>query len=145
MPGHLLHPNRCKLESVFFFLHSGQTVCLNKTTDEVEVAATNHAGQLSYYSLDVTDEDAVTETFAKLVPTLRYPLKGLVACAGISQNGPSTEFPVASFRRMLDINVTGMFLIVQATSREMVKANTTGSMVLVASMSGYGSNKVPHT
>lgn len=130
---------------MFFFLHSGQTVCLNKTTDEVEVAATNHAGQLSYYSLDVTDEDAVTETFAKLVPTLRYPLKGLVACAGISQNGPSTEFPVASFRRMLDINVTGMFLIVQATSREMVKANTTGSMVLVASMSGYGSNKVPHT
>lgn len=129
---------------MFFFLHSGQTVCLNKTTDEVEVAATNHAGQLSYYSLDVTDEDAVTETFAKLVPTLRYPLKGLVACAGISQNGPSTEFPVASFRRMLDINVTGMFLIVQATSREMVKANTTGSMVLVASMSGYGSNKVPH-
>lgn len=43
---------------------------------------------------------------------------------------------------MLDINVTGTFLIAQAAAREMLKTNTTGSMVFVASMSGYVSNKV---
>ena len=43
---------------------------------------------------------------------------------------------------MLDINVTGTFLIAQAAAREMLRTNTTGSMVFVASMSGYVSNKV---
>ena len=43
---------------------------------------------------------------------------------------------------MLDINVTGSFLAARATAREMAKTNTTGSMVLVASMSGYVCNKV---
>ena len=76
------------------------------------------------------------------MPTLRHPVRGLVACAGLSCNGPATEFPVSSFRRMLDINVAGTFLIAQATAREMSKANLTGSIVLVASMSGYVSNKV---
>lgn len=84
----------------------------------------------------------MADTFAKFVPNMRYPLKGLVACAGLSRNGPATEFPASSFRRMLDINVTGSFLAARATAREMAKTNTTGSMVLVASMSGYVCNKV---
>ncbi|GAT25827.1 short-chain dehydrogenase [Aspergillus luchuensis] len=110
-------------------------------TDKVEAAATAHARQLTYYPLDVTDESGVEKTFTQFIPTLRYPLKGLVACAGLSRNGPATEFPVSSFRRMLDTNVTGTFLIAQAAAREMLRTNTTGSMVFVASMSGYVSNK----
>ena len=43
---------------------------------------------------------------------------------------------------MLDINVTGTFLVAQAAAREMLRTNTTGSMVFVAIMSGYVSNKV---
>ncbi|PYI03704.1 oxidoreductase [Aspergillus sclerotiicarbonarius CBS 121057] len=126
----------------------GDVVCLDlapsptaSNWNEVEAAATKYSCQLTYYPLDVTDENAVEKTFAQFVPTLRYPLKGLVACAGLSRNGPATEFPVSSFRRVLDINVTGTFLIAQATAREMMKTNTTGSMVFVASMSGYVSNK----
>ncbi|CAI7573362.1 unnamed protein product [Penicillium pancosmium] len=108
---------------------------------DVEDSAKKHDCQLSYLQLDVTDENAVSETFANFVPSLRYPIKGLVACAGLSLNGPATEFPASSFRKVLDINVTGTFLIAQATAREMTRTNTTGSMVLVASMSGYCSNK----
>ncbi|KAJ5729956.1 uncharacterized protein N7483_004464 [Penicillium malachiteum] len=108
---------------------------------EVEAAAKKYERQLSYYPLDITDENAVTAAFAKFMPTLRCPLKGLVSCAGLSRNGPATQFPVSSFRRVLDINVTGTFLITQAVANELLKANTTGSMVLVASMSGYVSNK----
>ncbi|KAJ5706981.1 short-chain dehydrogenase [Penicillium malachiteum] len=109
--------------------------------DEVEAAAKKYGRQLSYYPLDITDENAVSAAFDKFMPTLPYPLKGLVACAGLSRNGPATQFPVSSFRRVLDINVTGTFLIAQATANELLKANTTGSMLLVASMSGYVSNK----
>ncbi|PYI06057.1 short-chain dehydrogenase, partial [Aspergillus sclerotiicarbonarius CBS 121057] len=134
--------------AISIFESGADVVCLDLAASpnasnwgEVEAAAKNYNRQLSYYSLDVTDEDAVHATFAKFIPTLRYPLKGLVACAGLSRNGPSTEFPASSFRRVLDINVTGTFLIAQAVARELTKANTTGSIVLVARMSGYVSNK----
>lgn len=110
--------------------------------DEVERAAEKNGAQLSYYSLDVTDEKAVTEQFAKFIPKLRYPLRGLVACAGLSLDGPATDFPASKFRRILDINVTGTFLVTQAVANELVRTDQSGSIVLVASMSGYVSNKV---
>ncbi|KAJ5152023.1 oxidoreductase [Penicillium capsulatum] len=126
----------------------GDVICLDLAAkpvasnwSDVESAAQRHDAQLSYHPLDVTDEASVAETFATFLPRMRYPLKGLVACAGLSRNGPATDFPASVFRRMLDINVTGTFLIAQAAAREMAKSNTTGSMVFVASMSGYVSNK----
>ena len=67
--------------------------------------------RLSYYQLDVIDESAIIATFAKLIPTLMYPLKGPVACAGMSLNCSSAEILTSPFRRVLDINVTGTFLI----------------------------------
>lgn len=88
------------------------------------------------------DAEGITDLFARFVPTLRHPIRGLLSCAGISENGPATEFPVEAFRRVLDINVTGTFLVAQAVAREVQKANVTASMVFVASMSGYVSNKV---
>ncbi|KAJ5291924.1 short-chain dehydrogenase [Penicillium angulare] len=100
--------------------------------DDVENAAEKSQRRLSYYQLDVTDENAVAETFGKFIPTLRYPVKGVVTCAGLSRNGPATEFPASSFRKIFDINVTGTFLVAQATAREMIRTNVTGSMVLVA-------------
>ncbi|KAI3062386.1 hypothetical protein CBS147343_8738 [Aspergillus niger] len=109
----------------------GDIVCLDLASapnspdwNKVEAAAQKHARQLSYYPLDVTDESGVEKTFTQFIPTLRYPLKGVVACAGLSH-----------------INVTGTFLVAQAAAREMLRTNTTGSMVFVASMSGYVSNK----
>lgn len=104
-------------------------------------AAEKYGGNVSYYQCNVRDAQVVTDTFAKF-QDLRFPIRGLVACAGVSDNGPATEFPADSFRRLLDINVTGTFLVAQATAREVMKHNTTASMVLVASMSGYVSNKV---
>ena len=113
-----------------------------RNADDVKTAATRSTNHLLYHSLNVTDEIAITETLSQIVPTLRYPLKGLVSCAGLSRNGPATDFPASEFRQMLDVNVAGSFLMAQAVAREMVRTNTSGSMVLVASVSGYVSNKV---
>lgn len=90
----------------------------------------------------MTDAEEISKVFAAFVPRLRYPIKGLVACAGVSDNAPAVDFPVESFRRLLDINVTGTFLVARAVAREMIQAKVSGSVVLVASMSGYVSNKV---
>lgn len=108
----------------------------------VEAAAKKHSRNLSYYQCNVRDAQALTDTFAKFVPQLQQPLRGLVSCAGVSDNGPAVDFPVDSFRRMYDINVVGTFLVAQAVAKELLKTQLSGSMVFVASMSGYVSNKV---
>lgn len=77
-----------------------------------------------------------------MVSKLRYPIRGLVACAGVSDNDPAQVFSVERFRRLMEINVTGMFAVAQAVAVQMRKANVGGSMVLVASMSGTVANKV---
>lgn len=99
-------------------------------------------GRIIYQQCDITNEDEVAQAFDEFTSTIRYPLRGVVACAGISDKGPAVEFPVSKFRRVFDINVTGAFLTAQAAAREMQRANVSGSMVLVASMSGTVVNKV---
>lgn len=76
------------------------------------------------------------------MPTLKSSIRGLVACAGVTENGPATEFPAESFRRLLDINVTGTFMIAKAVANEVILSNLSASLVIIASMSGYVSNKV---
>lgn len=115
---------------------------MTTTTGKVEEAAKANGQQLTYFPCNVTDPEDVTRTFEKIVPTLRYPIRGLVACAGISDNGPSVDFTASAFNRLFSVNVTGTFLASQAVARHMIEKNVSGSIVLVASMSGYVSNKV---
>ncbi|KAJ3529529.1 hypothetical protein NM208_g9720 [Fusarium decemcellulare] len=109
--------------------------------DGVIQAAKSHSRSLQYYQCDVRDSQGMADTFARFTPVLSSPIRGLVSCAGVSDNGPATEFPVESFRRLLDINVTGTFTVAQLVSKEVIKTGLSASMVLVASMSGYVSNK----
>ena len=40
------------------------------------------------------------------------------------------------FRRLIDINITGTFIVAQAVGQAMIKAKTGGSIINIASMSG---------
>ncbi|KAH7127616.1 oxidoreductase [Dactylonectria macrodidyma] len=126
----------------------GDVVCLDVVEkpesadwDEVQKAAQVHSHSVSYYQCNVRNEKGVAEAFAKFVPLLKHPIRGLVSCAGVSDNGPATDFPADSFRRLLDINVTGTFVVAQLVAKEVIKTGLSASMVFVASMSGYVSNK----
>ncbi|KAI6084256.1 oxidoreductase [Hypoxylon rubiginosum] len=126
----------------------GDVVCLDVVEtptssdwENVEASAKKHSGVVSYHQCNVRDVQGVADVFAKFAPALRHPIRGLVACAGVSDNGPSIEYPIASFRRLFDINVKGTFTVAQAVAKEVLEANVTASMVFVASMSGYVSNK----
>ncbi|KAI8711961.1 hypothetical protein NCS52_01461200 [Fusarium sp. LHS14.1] len=126
----------------------GDVVCLDvldkppaEPWSQLNNLAKQHDGQISYQQLDVTNARAIPETFASFVPGLRYPIRGFVGCAGVSDNGPAQEFSIERFRRLMEINVTGTFAVAQAVALEMKKASVDGSMVLVASMSGTVVNK----
>lgn len=95
----------------------------------------------SYHQLNVTDAASVARVFEDIGRDIRHPIRGLVACAGISGESDAVDYDIEIFRRILDVNVVGTFTMAQAVAREMHKAKVTGSIVLIASMSGWVTNK----
>ena len=83
---------------------------------------------------DVTDaralEAAVAETEARL-----GPLSVAVNSAGIANAVPAEDMTLAQWQRVIDVNLTGLFLSCQAEGRAMLK-HRKGSIVNIASMSG---------
>lgn len=103
--------------------------------------ATTHSAHLIYHSCDITNSAALNSPFTSTLSHARYPLRGLVTCAGISGEGASIDCPVSSMKRILDINLVGTFACAQAAAREFQRTGSPGSIVLVASISGFGSNR----
>ena len=60
----------------------------------------------------------------------------LVNCVGIlgTMDTPSTEFAEEDWRRILDVNLTGSFLISRAVAKSMVSNGQSGKIVLIASL-----------
>ena len=110
--------------------------------EDVLKTAERYSRQVHYFQCNVRDTARITDVFGQFVPLLKHPIRGLVACAGVSDNGPAAEFPIESFRRLFDINVTGTFAVAQHVAQEVKKTGLSASMVFVASMSGYVTNKV---
>ena len=83
---------------------------------------------------DVSDAGVV----ASAVQTAEETLGALtlaVNCAGIANARPAEEMPLDQWRRMIDVNLTGVFLSCQAEGRAMLPRGR-GSIVNIASMSG---------
>lgn len=72
----------------------------------------------------------------------RYPLRGLVNCAGIGLVGPSISFPIGDAKKILEVNLIGTLICAQAAARLVQKHKLSASFVLIASMSGYIVQKV---
>lgn len=53
-----------------------------------------------------------------------------------SSNIKAETYDLDKFRRLLDINVTGSFVVAQACAQQMIKTRCGGSIINIASMSG---------
>lgn len=85
--------------------------------------------------LDVRDEHEVE----RVVRAAAGALGGLdlaVANAGVLSMSPLVDLEPAEWRRVLDVNATGTFLVVQAAARVLVEAARGGSIITVASIAG---------
>jgi NAD(P)-dependent dehydrogenase (short-subunit alcohol dehydrogenase family) len=84
-------------------------------------------------TLDVRDEDGCGAVVAAAVE--RYGrLDVAVACAGIQVGAPVHELELEAFQRVLDVNLTGVFLTCRAAARAMVTAGHGGKLVLIGSV-----------
>lgn len=81
--------------------------------------------------------DGITEDIA----SQHQRLDGLVAAAGIQQVCPTTEYSVEDVHKMISINYTGVFFAAASVARRMREHKCPGSLVFIASMSGFVANK----
>jgi len=94
------------------------------------------AGGRGYaFSLDTTDAKAVQATFDTIERRLGR-LDVLVNSAGIREIKPVVELSPEEFRRVIDVNVTGVFLTSQAFVQRVIKAGKPAAIVNLASTLG---------
>jgi NAD(P)-dependent dehydrogenase (short-subunit alcohol dehydrogenase family) len=114
---------------------------LKHTTVDV-LASTRIANvEARYQQLDVQDEQSIITALEHVRVKLRYPIRGFVSCAAISGESDACDYSASIFRQILNINITGTFLLTRAVANEMHRGNVTGSIVMIASMSGHVSNR----
>src|ERR1700722_7538288 len=85
---------------------------------------------------DVTDETQVAQAFALIHEKFGAPY-GIFANAGIDIGGLIHEMPLELWKRVLDTNLTGIFLTCKHGLQQMLAAQISGSLVCTASPAGF--------
>ncbi|MEU6904454.1 SDR family oxidoreductase [Streptomyces coeruleorubidus] len=88
---------------------------------------------------DVTSPESLAEA-VRIAAESIGPIRTAVNCAGVAGATAAEDMPAEDFRRVVDINLTGVFLSAQAEARMML-AHGGGSIINIASMSGTIANR----
>ncbi|UCH71169.1 MAG: SDR family oxidoreductase, partial [Candidatus Bathyarchaeota archaeon] len=110
------------------FLEEGARVvvldCSEQALRRIEKSLPSLSGTVS---ADVSDADAVARAFSEL-DELLGGLDVLINNAGISAQRPFTEITPEQWRRMIDVNLNGMFFVAQQAARRMLAGD--GGVIL---------------
>ncbi|GHJ33986.1 MULTISPECIES: SDR family NAD(P)-dependent oxidoreductase [Streptomyces] len=85
---------------------------------------------------DVADEQELIDAFGA-ASTALGPVDGVTASAGIEINAPLPQMPLDTWRRVLEVNLTGTFLTVRTAAQTLRDAGRPGSIVCVSSPSAF--------
>jgi 3-oxoacyl-[acyl-carrier protein] reductase len=114
--------------------------------------AREHPGELTVARLDLTDEASVRELVAEADERLGG-VNTLLNCAGIARDGELVSvaegdgdaggeiraLPLAQWRKVLDVNLTGQFLVTREVASRMIAAGTRdGVVVNISSLARAG-------
>jgi len=96
-------------------------------------------GQALAITADVRDEVSLTAAVDR-VETDLGPLGGALNCAGVHDNVAAESMTLHQWQRLLDINLSGVFLSCQAQGRALIR-NGGGSIVNIGSISAHIANR----
>lgn len=91
--------------------------------------------QLCYLSADVRDAESVGAMMAAAAERFG-DIDILFNNAAVFDMGPLLESDLAMYQRVFDVNVKGMFLVMQRVLQAMVEAGRTGAIINMASQAG---------
>ena len=92
-------------------------------------------GKAYYVKADVTSEEEVDTAVAEII-NKSGKIDILFNNAGICIHQTSLEATIAEFREVIDVNLTGEFIVARAVGRVMIEKGIKGSIINMASMSG---------
>ena len=126
----------------------GQTIALGLARAGARVAVMNRGNVMDTVRMiqadggtamgvngDVTNEGQVDAALEQVLAAFGG-LDIVVNNAGICMHQTAMEMTPDDFRRVIDVNLTGPFIVSRAAGRTMIARGTRGSIINVASMSG---------
>ncbi|WP_099355229.1 SDR family NAD(P)-dependent oxidoreductase [Fredinandcohnia onubensis] len=94
----------------------------------------NQDGKISFYKVDVSDHEQVTDTVTEVV-TYWGTIDILVNNAAITNPQTTEDIPVQDWKRIVDVNLNGVFVCSQVVSKQMKKKGS-GKIVNISSVAG---------
>lgn len=92
-------------------------------------------GEASAFPLDLADAKAIETVFADIVAQCGG-IEILVNSAAMNQSGASVDYDLETWQRVVDVNLTGLFVTSRLAARSMIARGTKGAIVNVASVGG---------
>lgn len=125
--------------------NAGATIVINdvfqEKLEEAKKAYAANGIQIHAYKLDVTDEKAVEETIPVIEKEVG-PIDILVNNAGIIKRIPILEMKAEEFRQVVDIDLTGPFIMSKTIAKGMVERGYGKIINMCSMMSELGRNTV---
>jgi NAD(P)-dependent dehydrogenase (short-subunit alcohol dehydrogenase family) len=129
---------------------AGAAVCIWGTSEEKNAAAIErlraHGGRVQALRCDVADEAAVERCFADTLSAFGR-VDACFANAGVSGRGGApggfARMSTAEWRRVLGVNLDGVFFTLRAAARHMTERGGGGSLVVTASLAAL--EGAPHS
>jgi NAD(P)-dependent dehydrogenase (short-subunit alcohol dehydrogenase family) len=108
----------------------------NSAIEAAAAASDAGASGAAGLACDVSDEAQVARSFALIHEQFGAPY-GIFANAGIDVGGLIHEMPLERWQRILDTNLTGIFLTCKYGLQQMLEEQTTGSIVCTSSPASF--------
>lgn len=106
---------------------------LAETAEEIR----SDGGRCDFETMDVRDDDSVSEAVAKLVERLG-PIRGLYNNAGGQFAAPAEKISASAFRKVVDLNLNGTFQVTRAVFEASMKEHGGSVVNMLADIrSGY--------
>ncbi|WP_280770454.1 SDR family oxidoreductase [Salipaludibacillus daqingensis] len=103
-----------------------------EVSDELQKAGTKTLA----LTCDVTKEEDVEAVVSKTMDTFGR-IDILVNNSGATWGAPAVEMPVEAWKKVIDVNVTGTFLMSKAVGKVMIEQKA-GKIINIASVAGFG-------
>lgn len=112
-----------------------EVVILSRSgADETLDLIAGDGGKAYYISTDVTKEESVDAAFAEILRR-SGGIHIVFNNAGICMHQGTLEATIAEFREVIDVNLTGQFIIARAAGKIMIEHGIHGSIINMASIS----------
>ena len=113
-----------------------EVVIMGKTDSRETVRKIEGEGGKAYsITANVTDEEAV-EKAMDLIMERSGHIDIVFNNAGICIHKDTLEATIEEWRQVIDVNLTGEYIVARAAGRRMIESGTKGSIINMASMSG---------